>query len=83
MVIKDDFPNIRIYNQAAPNQIAAIVPDESNKRKSRDIIIEQKDSKLRRISHRHAAYLPLSYVLLFPRGDMGYTNKIVYMNKNN
>lgn len=63
MIIKDDFPNIdiRVYNQAASNQIAAIIPDDTNMRKPRDIIVEQKDNKLQRISHQHAACLNLKF----------------------
>lgn len=83
LAIKDDCPNIdmRVYNQAAPNQIAGIVPSKSDLRLPRDIIIRQKDNKLQRISHHHPACLPLTYALLYPRGEPGYSPRLTYTSK--
>lgn len=85
MIIKDDYPNIdiRVYNQAAPNQIAAIIPNTTSIKNPRDIIVQQKNKSFQRISHLHAAYLPLSYILFFPNGEMGYNTRLYYLDNNN
>lgn len=70
MAIRDDVLNvdIRVFNQAAPNQVAAIVPNESLKA-PRDIIVQQRDNKLQRITHHHSSCLALCYPLLYIRGE--------------
>lgn len=82
IAIKDNIKNIdiRVYNQPASNQIAAIVPN-TNQKGSRDIIVQRQDDKLQRIDHYHSACLPLSYVLLYPRGETGYSWSLTYLNK--
>lgn len=42
----------------------------------RDIILEERDNNLKRISELHAKYLPLQYPLLFPYGEDGYHTEI-------
>lgn len=84
MVIRDDFPNmdLRVYNQAAPNQVAGILPSGSNMMLPRDIIIQRTDKKIVRISHKHPGCLPLSYPLLYAKGQPGYSYQMSYKNKN-
>ncbi|KAJ3717808.1 hypothetical protein C8R42DRAFT_586376, partial [Lentinula raphanica] len=66
----------RRYNLPTANEVAAIIPDHQEVNK-RDIILRLRpDSNgignLQRVSDGHAAYVPLSYVLLFPFGESGW-----------
>lgn len=38
----------------------------------RDIILEKKSGKLKRINELHPCYLPLQYPLIFPYGEDGF-----------
>ena len=57
--------------------MAVIIPDEYGDAGFRDIVLAERsmpNEPLRYccISLAHAAYMPLYYVLLFPRGDTGW-----------
>ena len=61
------------YNLPTTDEIAVILPgDGALEGKCRDIILHQKDGGLKRISDYHPTYAPLHYVLLFPRGELGW-----------
>jgi hypothetical protein len=64
----------RVYNLPTVDEVAAIVPSESDNstHSERDIIVRLRGGPLKRISHLHPAYSPLHYVLLFPRGESGW-----------
>ncbi|THV03739.1 hypothetical protein K435DRAFT_561317, partial [Dendrothele bispora CBS 962.96] len=75
----------RRYNLPTADEVAAIVPDGNQGAENRDIILrlrpQDRDANeegadycgaLQRVSDGHAAYAPLHYVLLFPRGEPGW-----------
>jgi len=63
----------RRYNLPTSDDIAVILPgDGTPEASNRDIILRQKDGGLHRISETHPTYAPLHYVLLFPRGELGW-----------
>lgn len=63
----------RRYNRPTADEVAAILPgDTINAPGNRDIIIQLRDNSLHRISALHPAYFPLTYPLLFVRGEDGY-----------
>lgn len=68
----------RTENLPTVDEIAGIVPNETTSNNFRNIIITYRSvspdnpSGCKRISETHAGYMPLHYVLLFPRGDNGW-----------
>ncbi|MCO5567881.1 hypothetical protein L7F22_021577 [Adiantum nelumboides] len=62
------------------NEIAGIMPGQGDLRTSgqRDIVLHCQDGRLQRISNLHRSYMPLLYVLLFPRGEDGWHLKLPY-----
>lgn len=67
----------RQYNLPTASEVAALVVDgDEDSYCNRDIIIEQKDGRLRRISELHPLYMALQYPLLFPRAESGYTTDL-------
>ena len=69
--------NWRRKNLLISDEVAVIIPDEHGNASFRDIVLAERcmpNKPLRycRINLAHAAYMPLHYVLLFPRGDTGW-----------
>ncbi|KAF8072148.1 hypothetical protein FPV67DRAFT_1371020, partial [Lyophyllum atratum] len=62
----------RRYNLPTADEVAVILPDGDAASQPRDIQIHRRDGALRTISNLHPAYVPLYYVLLFPRGEPGW-----------
>lgn len=67
----------RRENLPVAQEVAVIIPDESDAASPRDIILATRDNQqitphLQRIHSDHPAYMPLHYVLLFPHGDLGF-----------
>ena len=64
----------RRYNLPTVDEIAAVVPGDGSEERCnhRDIILHLQGGGLKRISHLHPSYSTLHYVLLFPRGEVGY-----------
>ncbi|KAK4512246.1 uncharacterized protein ATC70_002942 [Mucor velutinosus] len=69
----------RTQNLPTVNEIAAVIPNEYADSSFRDILVIYRNSSFtssrghfRRINETHAAYMPLHYVLLFPRGEYGW-----------
>ncbi|KAF7124123.1 hypothetical protein RHSIM_Rhsim12G0094200 [Rhododendron simsii] len=62
------------YNLPTANEIAIILPgDGTEKSGMRDIVLHLRGNNgLMRFNECHPAYLPLHYVLLFPRGELGW-----------
>ncbi|KAI8569454.1 hypothetical protein RHMOL_Rhmol02G0280600 [Rhododendron molle] len=56
------------------HEIAVVIPGDGTKACGmRDIILHLRgDNQLMQINECHPAYLPLHYVLLFPRGELGW-----------
>ncbi|CAG8736354.1 30706_t:CDS:2, partial [Gigaspora margarita] len=63
----------QIDEQVTGTKVAIIMVDneEENETPTTDIIIHLKKGRLKHISHLHATYTPLYYVLLFPFGEDG------------
>ncbi|KAG5549495.1 hypothetical protein RHGRI_014732 [Rhododendron griersonianum] len=61
------------YNLPTTNEIAIILSgDGTEKSGMRDIVLHLRGNNgLMRVNECHPAYLPLHYVLLFPRGELG------------
>ena len=64
----------RRYNRPTANEVAAILPgaEDTTETGPRDLIIEYRTGRLRRISELHSAYLPLRYPILLPYGEQGW-----------
>ncbi|OAQ22440.1 hypothetical protein K457DRAFT_60613, partial [Linnemannia elongata AG-77] len=63
----------RRYNRPTVDEVAAIIPSGSmDAPEDRDIVVQLRNNKLRRVSALHPAYFPLSYPLLFIRGEDGF-----------
>ena len=67
----------RRENLLTSDEVAVIIPDEYGNASFRDIVLAEryapnKQPRYCRINLTHAAYMPLHYVLLFPRGDTGW-----------
>jgi len=72
----------RQYNMPSTSEVAAlIVNDTTENRKGRDIILQYKDMKPKRISENHPKFMAMQYPLLFPYGEDGYGEKIPYILK--
>ncbi len=63
----------RTYNIPTGNEVAAImVGDGSEDVDHRDVIVQDRQGGLQRISELHATYMPMSYALMFPYGEDGW-----------
>ncbi|XP_037474121.1 uncharacterized protein LOC119350347 [Triticum dicoccoides] len=69
-------------NMPSTSEVAALmVKDPTQKHYGRDIVLEYKDMKPKRISEIHPKFMAMQYPLLFPYGEDGYRLGIKY-NKN-
>jgi hypothetical protein len=67
----------RQYNLPTASEIAAlIVGEQTGENFERDIIVENKDKKLQRISELHPSFMSMQYPLLFPYGEDGFRPEI-------
>ena len=63
----------RQHNMPSMSEVAAlIVKDPTQKNYGRDIVLEYKDMKPKRISEIHPKFMAMQYPLLFPYGEDGY-----------
>ena len=67
----------RRENLPTSDEVAVIIPDENGDPNHRDIVLAERGEpadrqRYHRINATHPAYMPLHYVLLFPRGDHGW-----------
>ena len=63
----------RRYNCPTASEVAAVIPgDGSENVAPREIRFNMRDGGVKRISDCNAAFMPLHYVLLFPRGELGW-----------
>lgn len=63
----------RIYNLPTADEVAAIIPgDGSNAPQDRDVVVQLFDNSFERVSALHPSYFPLTYPLLFLRGEDGF-----------
>ncbi|XP_071699877.1 uncharacterized protein [Rutidosis leptorrhynchoides] len=69
----------RTHNLPTADEVAAIiVGDIDGTADKRDIILEKRSRKFRRISEFHIRYLALQYPLLFPYAEDGYRTYVYY-----
>nr|XP_045088159.1 uncharacterized protein LOC120970143 isoform X2 [Aegilops tauschii subsp. strangulata] len=67
----------RQYNLPTASEIAAlIIGEETGENVGRDIIVENKDKQLQRISELHPSFMSMQYPLLFPYGEDGFRPEI-------
>lgn len=64
----------RRFNLPTTDEVAIVIPEDGSESSGmRDIILHlEGNNGLMRINECHPAYLPLHYVLLFPRGELGW-----------
>ena len=67
----------RRENLPTSDEVAVIIPDENGDPNYRDIVLAERGEpadrpRYHRVNATHPAYMPLHYVLLFPRGDHGW-----------
>ncbi|MCO5570635.1 hypothetical protein L7F22_024362 [Adiantum nelumboides] len=80
MTICENRSSSRQYLIPVGNEVAAIMPGLGDLRTSGqcDIVLHYQDGRLQRISNLHRSYMPLLYVLMFPRGEDGWHLKLPY-----
>jgi len=62
-----------VYNLPSVAEVVALIPGDFDENlDKRDIILQIKSRKLRRIHDCHVSYLALQYSLLFPKGEDRY-----------
>ena len=61
----------RTFNAPSGNDVAALLPE--GQEGYRDIVLSNRDNRIKRITEIHRSYDSLQYPLLFPRGEDGYT----------
>lgn len=72
----------RQYNMPSASEVAAlIVNDTTENRQGRDIVVQYKNMKPKRISENHPKFMAMQYPLLFPYGEDGFREKIPYILK--
>lgn len=66
-------PSQRQYSSPTISEVAVLMVDEDETATAnRDIVVFRKSGQMERINEIHAAYDPLHYVLMFPRGEQGW-----------
>jgi len=55
-----------------------IVGDIGHTDVGRDIIIEDRSSRLQRINEQHCKFMAMQYPILFPYGEDGYHESLMY-----
>ena len=66
----------RTYNVPRVSDIAAFIPDGSHVAAPRSIAVRMHGGGVKRITDLNSAYDPIHFVLLFPRGEQGWTTDI-------
>ncbi|VFQ73299.1 unnamed protein product [Cuscuta campestris] len=78
-LLSERTPKQRQYNAPTASEVAAlIVGDFGQAPDGRNIVVEHKTKGLQEINERHPALMALQYPLLFPHGEDGYHEKILY-----
>jgi hypothetical protein len=67
----------RRENLPTANEVAAIIPDESDQAGEREVVIAKRNldgrnNSFHHVPCTHGAYMPLAYPLIFPYGDVGF-----------
>ena len=73
----------RVFNTPTASEVAALIVGDFDMNFSvKDIIVEERCVKPKRISELHPSYLPLQYPLLFPYGEDGYRDDIEHSEES-
>ena len=68
----------RQYSLPSASEIAVLLPDQGQQPEvGRDIILQGRNGLVHRIDEMHWAYDPLHYVLMFPKGEKGWSPRTV------
>ncbi|GJS31271.1 DNA helicase PIF1, ATP-dependent [Tanacetum coccineum] len=71
--------NSRQYNAPIVAEVAVLITNDfGDGEPTRDIIVNTKDGRPKRILELHPSYMALQYPLLFPYGEDRYHDKILY-----
>lgn len=76
----------RQYNAPTCAEVAVIIPhddQDANSLSTRDVVYITKEGRIKRINETYSSYDPLHYVLLFPRGELGWTVGIRHQSRVN
>ncbi|PUZ56489.1 hypothetical protein GQ55_5G311900 [Panicum hallii var. hallii] len=68
--------HIRLF--VASEVVGLIVSDIGQTDVGRDIIIEDRSSRLQRINEQHCKFMAMQYPILFPYGEDGYHESLMY-----
>ncbi|XP_058759288.1 uncharacterized protein LOC131632565 [Vicia villosa] len=68
----------RVYNQPTVSEVAALVVGDIDTAEMRDIIMQTKGGRLKRINELHASYMAFQYPLIFPYGEDGYRPDVAH-----
>ena len=68
----------RRYNIPTADEIAVILPGDGMAYAPRDIVVQLRGGGFKKIFDTNPVYAPLHYVLLFPRGELGWHPDIPY-----
>ena len=74
------YTDARRYNVPTADEIAVVLPGEGIASDPRDIVVQLQGGRFQRIFDTNPAYAPLHYVLLFPKGELGWHPDIPYHN---
>ncbi|XP_058727025.1 uncharacterized protein LOC131598443 [Vicia villosa] len=77
-LISDRKTDGRIYNQPTVSEVAALIVGDVDTAEERDIIMEKRSGKLKRIDEFHASYLAFQYLLIFTYGEDGYRPDVAH-----
>lgn len=81
-LISDRSTDGRIYNQPTVSEVAALIVGDVDTGSKRDILLERKSGRLKRISEFHSSYLAYQYPLLFPYGEDGFRLGVLLRETN-
>lgn len=71
----------REHNLPTASEVAALIVDNYNideANTGRDIVVDHRSSGLQRIRESHPSFMALQYPLIFPYGEDGYRQGIIY-----
>ncbi|KAG2210393.1 hypothetical protein INT45_005489 [Circinella minor] len=75
MIIRaEGTPDARRYNRPTESEIGVLIVENNGESVSnRDIVVRTRSDSLQHINEAHRHYDALHYVLMFPKGDEGWT----------
>jgi hypothetical protein len=79
--------DIRRENLQVVEEVAGLILDDTGESRPQELTVafrrpEDRLNHLLRVKHSHPAYFPLGYVLLFPRGELGWHWNLLLQGRN-